>query len=640
MTGATDPTRRAVLKGAGAAAAGALAGRPVGAQEGQEPALAPAPDPGDLETFVDGAMETNLAAHDVAGATVSVVGGGELLLAKGYGYADAEREEPVHAEETLFRIGSVSKLFGWTGVMQGVERGELDLSTDVNEYLEDVTIPEAYGEPITLDHLGTHTPGFEERYRGTFVESAEDLRPLGEVLTEERPARVRPPGELASYSNYGAALAGHVVARRAGTTFGEYVRENLFEPLGMERSTFAQPVPDGFESVSKGYRYREGEFREGEFEYVGVPPAGSMSASATDMARFMLAHLNGGAIEGERILGPETVEAMHQRRFAHDERVNGICYGFYELGRDGERVIGHGGDTELFHSQLLLVPERDLGLFVSYNSPGGAAAREEFVDAFLDRYLGDPEPPAPTDGVTRGEELSGSYRPIRMPYTTYEKVGAFGQALDVRVEDGALVTAIPGGGVERWVEVEPLVFRREDGGDTLVLREGEGGITHLFLGSVPVFAFERLEWYETTTTQAAAIGLSALVFLSAAVGWSTLGLWRRARGRPPGEERPRIARWSAGLASALFLGFLAGFGWFLLTDPTRLILGTPTALLALLVLPVLAGVATLGTLAFCALAWRDRYWGVPSRLHYTLVALSSLLFLAVLRYWNLLGFAL
>ncbi|KYH26981.1 beta-lactamase/D-alanine carboxypeptidase [Halalkalicoccus paucihalophilus] len=231
--------------------------------------------------------------------------------------------------------------------MQGVERGELDLGTDVNDYLAEVTIPEAYGEPVTLEHLDTHTPGFEERYRGTFVESPEDLRPLGETLADERPARVRPPGELASYSNYGAALAGHIVAEQAGTTFEEYVRENVFEPLDMERSTFAQPVPDGVGEVSKGYRYRNGEFVEGEFEYVGIPPAGSMSASATDMARFMLAHLNDGAFDGGRILESETVEAMHRRRFAHDERVDGICYGFYETSHGEERAIGHGGDTQL-----------------------------------------------------------------------------------------------------------------------------------------------------------------------------------------------------------------------------------------------------------------------------------------------------
>jgi CubicO group peptidase (beta-lactamase class C family) len=634
MEGATELRRRTVLKGAGVAAAGALAGRPAGAQEGATP------EPDDLEAFVDGLMAEGLAEHDVAGATVAVVGGGETLLAKGYGRADVERGEPVDAAETLFRIGSVSKLFGWTGAMQGVERGELDLDTDVNDYLAEVTIPEAYGEPVTLEHLGTHTPGFEERYRGTFVESPEDLRPLGETLADERPARVRPPGELASYSNYGAALAGHIVAEQAGTTFEEYVRKNVFEPLGMERSTFAQPVPDGVGEVSKGYRYRNGEFVEGEFEYVGIPPAGSMSASATDMARFMLAHLNDGAFDGGRILEPETVEAMHRRRFAHDERVDGICYGFYETSHGEERAIGHGGDTQLFHSQLLLAPERDLGLFVSYNSPSGAQAREEFVEAFFDRYLGEPEPPAPADGVTRGEDLAGSYRAIRYPHTTYEKVGALGGAMEVRVEDGALVTELPGVGVERWIEDEPLVFRHEDGGDTLVFEEGEDGITHLFLGSVPVMAFERLGWYEATTTQLAAIGLSLLVFLSSVVGWSALGLWRRARDRPPGAERPRIARWTAGLASALFVGFAAGLGALVAVDPNSILLEASPTLLGLLALPMLGTVATLGTLACCVLAWHDRYWGLLSRLHYTLVALACLAFLAVLRYWNLLGFRL
>ncbi|ADJ13573.1 serine hydrolase domain-containing protein [Halalkalicoccus jeotgali] len=635
MSPSTDISRRTVLKGAGAAAAGAVAGRPAGAQSDPD-----SPDPDGLETFVDGLMAEGLAEHDVAGATVAVVGGGETLLAKGYGRADVENDEPVDAEETLFRIGSVSKLFGWTGVMQGVERGEFDLDTDVNEYLEDVTIPGAYSEPVTLDHLGTHTPGFEERYRGTFVEDPEDLRPLGETLAGEQPTRVRPPGELAAYSNYGAALAGHIVAEQAGTSFGGYVQANVFEPLGMDHSTFAQPVPEGVGEVSKGYRYQDGEFVEGEFEYVGIAPAGSMSATATDMARFMRAHLAGGELKGTRILEAGTVEAMHRRRFAHDERVDGICYGFYEMSHGGERAIGHGGDTELFHSQLLLAPEQDLGLFVSYNSPGGTQAREEFIGAFLDRYLGEPDPPAVADGVTRGEALTGSYRAIRYPHTTYEKIGALGGAMEVRIDDDALVTELPGAGVERWIEVEPLVFRREDGGDTLVFEEDDGEITHLFLGSVPVMAFERLAWYEATTAQLAVVGLSLLVFLSAVVGWSALGLWHRMRDRPPGPERPRIARWTAGLASALFVGFAVGLGTLVAVDPNAILFEAPPALLGLLALPVLGVVATLGTLACCVLAWHDGDWGVLSRLHYTLVALTCVVFLAVLRYWNLLGFRL
>ncbi|KYH26982.1 hypothetical protein HAPAU_08700 [Halalkalicoccus paucihalophilus] len=229
--------------------------------------------------------------------------------------------------------------------------------------------------------------------------------------------------------------------------------------------------------------------------------------------------------------------------------------------------------------------------------------------------------------MTRGEDHSGSYRAIRYPHTTYEKVGA-------------LVTELPGVGVERWVEDEPLVFRHEDGGDTLVFEEGEDGITHLFLGSVPVMAFERLGWYEATTTQLAAIGLSLLVFLSAAVGWSALGSWRRARDRPPGAERSRAARWTAGLASALFVGFAAGLGALVAVDPSSILLEASPTLLGLLALPVLGAVATLGTLACCVLAWRDRYWGLLSRLHYTLVVLACLAFLAVLRYWNLLGFRL
>ena len=639
----SDLSRRGFLTGAiGTGAAAVAGGAPVagatGRTDGRETRESLDGLDG-LEGFVDGLMAEDLAEHDVAGATVSVVHDGEVELAKGYGYADVEDGREVSAEETLFRIGSVSKLFGWTAAMQGVERGAFDPDTDVNRYLEEVTIPETYPEPITLSHLATHTPGFEERLRGTFVANEDDLRPLAETLREDRPARVRPPGELASYSNYGSALAGQIVAEQEGTTFEEYVEREILAPLGMERTTFDQPVPEGLEpDLSRGYRYADGEFREGEFEYVGIPPAGSASATATDMARFMLAHLNGGEGVGGRILDPESVDLMHERRFGHDDRINGIAFGFYERNRGDLRVLAHGGDTELFHSELLLVPELDLGLFVSYNSVGGTAAREEFVEAFLDRF-------APTAGSTQepdgrpahAEAIEGSYRGLRIAETTYEKAVGATSTADVAIDADGTVVVSTFGEEWRFVEVDDLLFREVDGVETLAFREEDGAITHAFLGSVPIMAFERLEWYERPLLQGALAAVTLLVLLSAVVGWPLAMVRRRYRDGPPPPERPRIARWLAGTSAVCLFGFLAGIGVLLATDPVGTLMSPPVSLQLLFALPVLAALTALWAVPYVARSWRDSYWGVLSRLHYTLVVASAVGLLWLLAYWNLLG---
>lgn len=624
-----------------------------GAQAGAGLAAGPAQDdPGvdsreEVEEFVDAQMADDLREHDVSGATVAVVQDDELLFAEGYGYADRENRTPVDANDTLFRVGSVSKLVVWTAVMQGVENGTLDRDADVNRYLDEVRVPDTYDEPVTLDHLATHTAGFEEQYRGTFAESPDDVRPLGETLRDV-PARVRPPGEVTSYSNYGAALAGHVVARQSdAATFGEYADRRVFEPLEMDDSTFAQPPgPDLRANLSGGYRYEDGEFRRGEFETVAIPPAGSMSATATDMSKFMRAHLNGGEYEDSRVLSASATREMHRQQFANHPDLNGVAFGFYEQSRNGERIIGHGGDTELFHSGTWLFPERDLGVFVSYNSPGGAAAREEFFDSFVDRFFpedgdaSDPtDAPAVADGAGDAPALSafeGTYRSTRVAHTSYEKVGALGADFRVEADGDELVVTGFGGEPTRWARTDPTVFEEVGGDGRLGFRVEDGEVTHLFFDGIPVQGFEWVAWWEATRVQLGAFGAALLLFATALVGWPVLTLRRAWRRGPPAAEGPRTARMLAGFAGLLGGGFVAAFGYVLLADPTRLVFGSGL-LDALLVVPAFVAVATLGAVALAVLAWRDRYWGLLGRLHYTLLAVVLVVFCLQLYYWNLLG---
>ncbi len=218
-------------------------------------------DPRELETFLDGVLTSQLKENHIPGATLSVVKDGKLLLAKGYGDADIKQNKPVVADTTLFRVGSISKLFTWTAIMQLAEEGKVNLHTDINTYLKTFKIPATYPQPITLENLLTHTAGFEDSGKGTFFYKASDLEPLSTWLPSHIPARVRPPGVVTSYSNYGATLAGYIVEQVLGMSYDQYVEQHILQPLNMKHSTFRQPLPSELATSPKALPTSRQRFR-------------------------------------------------------------------------------------------------------------------------------------------------------------------------------------------------------------------------------------------------------------------------------------------------------------------------------------------------------------------------------------------
>jgi CubicO group peptidase (beta-lactamase class C family) len=278
----------------------------------------------DLEAFFDGIIPLQLERSDVAGATVLVMKDGKELLKKGYGFADLTKKKPVDPETTMFRLASISKLFTWISAMQLVEQGKLDLDADVNKYL-DFRIAPAFGKPITIRNLMTHTGGFEEEIRDILLTDPKKATPLREFLIENQPHRIFPPGEVPAYSNYGVGLGGYIVQRVSGQPFEQYVAEHIFQPLVMKHSSFNQPLAEGLSSLaSDGYRNTTEKPAIG-FEIFSPAPAGGVSSTASDMGRFALALLNGGEWEGHRILKPETAQAMWTKQFVASDALPPMC---------------------------------------------------------------------------------------------------------------------------------------------------------------------------------------------------------------------------------------------------------------------------------------------------------------------------
>jgi CubicO group peptidase (beta-lactamase class C family) len=609
-------------------------------------------DPAELEAFLDGLFAEQMEEHHIAGAAISVVRDGKLFFAKGYGYADLEEGIPVDPEQTVFRIGSVTKLFTWTAVMQLVEQGKLDLEADVNTYL-DFRIPDTYPQPVTLRHLLTHTAGFEDLYVDFITLESEDLLPQGAFLASHIPARVRPPGECAAYSNYGTALAGYIVARVSGQTYDQYIQENILDRLGMAHSTVLATLhPEVSAHESVGYLYEEGAFRVFPKFYgpSDLAPMGFMGASATDMARFMIAHLQDGrysdaGIRETRILGESTERQMHSTLFTHDPRLLGTAYGFFDFSDNGQRTIGHSGTAEPMSSLLLLLPDQNLGVFVTYNSVDGEALTIQhlgFQRAFFDHYYPAPavepiQPPA--DFAERAGRFAGSYRMTRSAYTTLERFRGFlgMNVIEIKDPGDGMLAMVSPWGEWRFVEVEPLYFRQVDAPFHVVFQEDDRGyITRLFTDYTPQFGFEKLNWYEMPSFNMALFLGCVLVFLSTIFIASFLAIRNR---RLSGERKPsplgsRLAGWI--ILGICILNLLFVVGSFLWNNPTPSF-GVSLNFQIVLGLGVLSAVLTAGALVYTILAWKNRTWGIAARVCYTLVTVAAVAFVWFMDYWNLLG---
>lgn len=601
----------------------------------------------DVGAFIDGIVPLQLGKYDIAGAVVVVVKDGKILFEKGYGYADVKTRRPVSPSETLFRVGSISKLFTWTSVMQLEEANKLNLDSDVNQYL-DFRIPPTYPQPITMRDLMTHTPGFEEAVNDLFVPGAAEMKPLGAYLKAHLPARIFPAGTTPAYSNYGATLAGYIVQRVSGIPFDDYVERNIFQPLGMDHSSFRQPLPAKLAPMmSSGYMVASQP--AGKYEFVQAFPAGSLATSGEDISRFIIAQLQNGQFDNTRILQEKTAIQMHSRQFGLAPSMNGMCLGFYEESRNGHRIFGHGGDTVFFHSDLHLMPDANLGFFVSYNSAGksgGAGeARSYLWDQFLDRYFPYTPPAAatPTNAAADAASVAGHYLSSRGWQTSFMKLATvISEAAVTANADGTLrVDAFKGlnGEVKKWHEIAPMIWRDEDGQSRLAFRRDASGRWEMVI-DFPAMVFFQVGTLESSRTVSILVLCAGIVFLLALLLWPVAALARRHYGRrlelTPSQCRlRRLVKLSCALQLAVILGWM-----ILLTVAGRNPGGLSDRLWPWLrLMQVLGVLGILGALVALFALYRscvqgDRWWW--TRLNGLFVALAGVVYIWLVFSLNLL----
>lgn len=604
----------------------------------------------DVGAFLDGIMPLQLQREDIAGAVVLVVKDGKVLFAKGYGYSDVKDKKPVSPDATLFRPGSVSKLFTWTAVMQMVEQGRINLDTDVNNYL-DFKVPPRDGKPITMRNLMTHTPGFEETIQQLFIGNSKDLVSLSDYLKAHLPNRVYAPGTLPAYSNYGATLAGYIVQRVSGQAFDDYVEQHIFQPLKMEHTTFRQPLPAALQPLMSG-GYQVGSGSAKPFEVVQAWPAGSVSATASDMSHFMIAHLQNGQYEGAQILRPETAQMMHSRQFGLLPDLNGMDLGFYQENRNGHSIIGHAGDTQYFHSDLHLILDANVGLFVSYNSAGKGeiSPRTALFHAFLDRYFpyNEANPPAVATAKQDAEQVGGRYISDRRgDDTLFNAFTAMGQTTVAPNADGTITASDLkdlNGKPKKFEEIKPLVYQEVGGQERLGFFRDNTGNLVMAIGELPFMAFQKAHWYQSSGFLGLVVIGALVLFVLTLLLWPITALLRRHYGQKvqfEGAERS-LRRWER-IVSILYLAFLGGFVLFFTAATKDISLMSPKYNGWLRLIQVIGWLGVAGTVV--AIINLVRSWTASGRWFWTrlgdvLIVVFAIGFAWFIIAWHMLAFSL
>ncbi|HZX71550.1 MAG TPA: serine hydrolase domain-containing protein [Rhodanobacter sp.] len=601
----------------------------------------------DLAAFLDGLMPLALARGDVAGGVISVVKDGKVLFAKGYGYANLAKRTPIAPDSTLFRIGSTSKLFTWTAVMQLVEQGKLNLDRDINDYL-DFKIPPYEGKPITLRDVMTHTPGFEDTARNLISTDGKPVN-LEHYLKTHLPVRIFAPGEVVAYSNYGCGLAGYIVQRISGQDFDDYIEQHIYKPLDMQHSSFRQPLPAAMVPMMSASYSTASDGKEQAFEIVNPAPAGAMSTTALDMTHFMIAQLQDGRYDDTRILQQATAVEMHKQQHTEAPGLNGFALGFYHEDSHGQRIIGHAGDLDYFHTDLHLLLDANVGVFMSFNSSGDAGGahviRAALFSAFLDRYFPTESKQLPVAATAKADaaRVAGWYLSSRRNNSGLSMLYAVTQGQVRALPDGTITAAgmnDPAGKPLHWREVGPLQYQQVNGSHKLdFVADANGDILYWATDAeVPVMIFQRVNGLRSLGSVKLWATLAQLFTLSALLvwlcGWLLRRHYRKQLELSPAQRRSRL--WSR-LGALVLFGTL--LGWLILM---MAIASAPSLLLEggaapwMYVLYVLGVLALLGVLLIVIHAVRT--WMAPRRSRWVLLGETVLAFAAVYLAWLIVAF--
>lgn len=609
----------------------------------------------ELEAFVDGVVQRAMSRDHIAGVTISVVQNGQVVLKKGYGFANLGQRRPVDPDKTLFRIASISKTFTWIALMNEIESGHMRLDGPVNLYLPEPLQLKDQGKKtqVRLRDLMTHTGGFEDRAMGQLFERDPNrIRPLADYLRQERPRRVREPGLLPSYSNYGVALAGAAVANVTGKPFEQLVSEEIILPAGMRHTTFREarpwrdnlPAPmseelaaelsDGFSWTSLGWKVQPREF-------IGqVAPAGSASSTAGDMARYMTLLLNGGVIDGKTVFSPKTAQAFRTPMYRPAPEAAGWNAGFQDIPLPGgRRGFGHAGATLFFHSNMVIAPDLGLGVFISVNTDSGANLPATLPATIIEHFYAKPPavPPASAMTYEQAKLYEGDYLTTRRAYGGLEGFinRVIGRASVRATPDGRLSISEGGSAALFNAAGRPGVFKAVDG-PLIIVFDANGDRPSRFYAARGFATYERISPMRSANLLVATVALAGLASLATVLG--TIVRNRREARQTPVQARAsqmQTAQAVLWLISAVCMGVFA----IRSSDQTAAFFGWPSGwLLSASACALVAALMSVLTLGALPMVWRGGRrvdsWTAGRKVAFTFTALLFVFLSVLLGLWG------
>jgi CubicO group peptidase (beta-lactamase class C family) len=583
----------------------------------------------DLEDFLDRFIPEQLSKRNIAGAVIAVVHGEDVLVLKGYGFADVQRRIAMSGESTIVRPASISKLFTAIAVMQLVERGRLDLDRDVNEYVDfHIPTPEG-GVPVTLRRLLTHRAGFEMHLKDLF--SAGTVPPLLDAwLPTALPLRLFPNGDIPAYSNYGYGLAGHFVERVSGERFEDYVSSHILQPLGMHQSTFEQPLPAELAPyLARGYPVATAEPFP-YFETITPPPAGGMSTTAADMSRFIRAVLSSPTEKSIQIAAP--ADSPLQAPLS--------LLGLEEDFPAGNRFFGKHGLSVAFVSEVAWLPAADFGIFVSYNSASAQLVPTWLLSAIADRYFKQPAvpPSAASSDLADTAEFAGAYESTLRSDSSFMRLfGLLTQQIAVKaLPDGKIQI---GNFTSEFQQVESRLFRAPDGSMVQFAKRGSNDFMHI--SEIPLaLEWERVPWYRDARVVLPVVSASIAMVAATLLAWPIASWVRRRRNATFGNATRdrREYRWVRVVLGVHALACLAGALLFsALEDLTRLNAMLDPWVVALYICAWLAVLGAAVTIWIAIRFWRDKVGGLWARLQHSLLAVCCSIIAWFFVTWRIAG---
>ena len=448
-----------------------------------------------LEDFLAERLEGRMAEEHLPGAVFLAIRDGAVIFRKGYGYKDLENRIPVDPATTMFRVASVSKTILGTAVMRLVDRGLISLDDPIATAAPSISIAdrERFDPPVTVRSSLTHSNGFRDLFLNSTAPSVEKFEKIVPTIRNYLADQGVPSGRYVYYCNICISMAAAALQDATGRSFMELVHEEVFEPLGMRYAMMDIPGNPAREELT---RHLAGQYvydsREDAYglhgEYVrNLYPPSSVAASADEMAKYMLMHMNGGVFEGQPYLSPAAHAEMHARQVSNHPLIPGYKITFKEGRRNGVDYYGHSGDHRGNDTTMIFLPDYDFGFFLSYSGENDTFYRS-FINDFIDAAF-----PRQTESLTLNvaapgslDRYTGSYTNFRYDEPTPMQLvwPMFGQFLVAATPEGLLRIDYPAfyfkGGSVTYAEVEDGLFRKVDNG-------GEQGIGEFLVDYVRFF---------------------------------------------------------------------------------------------------------------------------------------------------------